>query len=73
MWIANRKRREFTNVQTGTRISIGDANVVFWYSPTTEYCWHLGKVNGPDDVELIYKDIRDYFVMKNLLLLEFEE
>jgi len=73
MWIANRKRREFTNVQTGMRIEITDHAVLIWLLSTSMTPSYLGKVHGHDSAEQIYKNIRGYLTARDLLLMEFEE
>ena len=73
MWIANRKRREFTNVNTGLQITIFDDTIRAWhYNEANSYAT-LGKVNGPDDAMKKYAEILEILQLKQLLLVEYEE
>ncbi|RLE68963.1 MAG: hypothetical protein DRJ45_07280 [Thermoprotei archaeon] len=73
MWIANRKRLEFTNVQTGAKILISNEEIILWDAPQSGASWHIAKVNGHDDAMKKYAEILEILQLKQLLLVEYEE
>ena len=73
MWIANRKRLEFTNIDTGFQISIWNDEIRACYYFRRDSYIVLAKVNGYDDAMKKYAEILEILKERKLLLVEYEE
>jgi len=73
MWIANRKRLEFTNMDTGLQIAIWNDEIRAYHYFARDNYAVLAKVNGYDDAMKKYAEILEILKERKLLLVEYEE